>query len=175
MRTVAVCDLQKYAETFRDLPRAAFPLKIEFSDPWHFSHSYRDKRVPFASSNGVYLYTSPNKPWWNIPLDQNGGEVWYIGKSEGNVADRVWAHMGAIYDPATGKPCEPRFKYHQWAESKYVPSEVRNAIAYGHVVVYTIRVETDQETPGISLALEKYLLSCCFRASGKLPLLNIDM
>lgn len=120
------------------------------------------------------MYSRPGEPW-DVPLDRNTEDVWYIGKSDGDLAGRVWAHVGVIYEPGTNEPCDPRFKYHQWAESDTIPTDIARSIAHGNTVVYTIKVEPFGRAPGVAQALEKYLLACCFRVDGELPPLNAGL
>jgi hypothetical protein len=169
-----VCDLKPYVDTFRALPSASRPISLDFSRPWHFNHSYRETQVNFEKDGGIYIYSCPCEPW-AVPFDQNAQEIWYIGKSDGALARRVWAHMGDIYEPGSREPCNPRFRYHEWADCESVSRDIRNAIAHGDTVVYTIKVEPLGGAPGIAKALEKYLLACCFRVDGKLPPLNVDL
>src|SRR6266496_3411362 len=90
----------------------------------------------------VYIYTEPNVPKWDMSFENNHSAVWYIGKSDGDLAGRVWDHVGRIYDPSTGgKECVPRFKYHRWADQASVPQSIRDAVANGNIVMYTIKVD----------------------------------
>jgi len=169
-----VCSLKRYVEAFRALPDASQPISLHFSRPWHFNHTFREP-IEFAKDSGIYIYTCPANPW-DLALDQNAQDIWYIGMSDGGLAGRVWAHVGAIYDPpGSGVLCNPRFKYHQWTTVETVSDQIKTAIAIGNLVVYTIKVEAIGSAPGLAQALEKFLLACCFRVDGKLPPLNIDL
>ena len=164
-------NLAEVVETFRLMQGS--PLNVIFGKPWHFTHSYSERHVDFAAqSAGVYIYTEPVTPDWNVPLEQSPAAVWYIGKSDGALAGRVWAHVGAIRDPETGKECVPRFKYHEWAAQQSVPQSIRDSVANGNVVVYTIRIHLVGEPPGYAQALEKFLLASHFRNTASLPPLN---
>jgi hypothetical protein len=169
---VLVKDIVPCIEQFRTMFKQGNSFKAEYSKPWHFNKSYKTDQVPFAKLNGVYIYSKPASPDWNVPIYQNEEVIWYIGKSAGGIGARVWQHMGSIFEPGTEDVCKPRFKYHQWANDDNVPDDIRQSIADGNVVVYIVRIEPDNFNP---LVVEKYLLACFYRAWGKLPILNKDI
>ena len=80
-----VCDLKAHVEAFRALPGVRHPVSLACSRPWHFNHSYRKTQVDFEKDCGIYIYSCPGEPW-DVPLDQNAQEIWYIGKSDGGLA-----------------------------------------------------------------------------------------
>jgi len=170
-----VCDLQHLVEMFGDVVKDARSIELTVGRPWHFEHSYRESHPDFAKSPGVYVYSKPASPDWNLALERNTELIWYIGKSDSNLASRVWSHIGLTYDPETQRPCEPRFKFHQWAQREDVPFGIREAIATAQVVVYTIKVDPLGRPPGLAQALEKFLLATYYRATGSLPPLNLEL
>ena len=167
-----VKDIVQYLKQYKAMIAGDVPLEFEYSQPWHFNISYRDQKVPFASNSGVYIYTKPDEKNWHIPIEENIGDIWYIGKSEGDIGGRVWAHMGLIYEPGTQEECRPRFKYHDWSDDQNILDSIRNSIAEGEIVVYTIKVSPEDFNPQV---IEKYLLACFYRAKKKLPILNKDI
>jgi hypothetical protein len=138
----------------------------------NLNHSYQDGQVDFAKSSGIYVYSEPDAANWRLPIEVNENSIWYIGKSDGNLAGRVWNHLGCVYEPGTNEACNPRFKYHQWAEVQGIPDVVRKSVFDGNVVVYIIEVTPNGDSPGFAHALEKYLLVLYFRRYGHLPPLN---
>ena len=58
---------------------------------------------PTSSWNGTFTTIIHSKQRgtqkWNIPAIDNGAEILYVGKSDGDIGGRVWAHMGYIYEP----------------------------------------------------------------------------
>jgi hypothetical protein len=87
---------------------------IDFSKPWHFNESYKNEKVPYSDAYGIYLFTNPAIPW-NIDIEGNNEDIYYIGKSEGNIGGRVWKHVGLVYEPNSNyQKCNPMFKYHNW-------------------------------------------------------------
>jgi len=167
-----VSDIPYCLQQFRVLFTKAVPFDSEFSKAWHFNLSYKDHRVPFNDQSGVYIYSKVSSPQWDVPLDQNSSDIWYIGKSQGNIGGRVWKHMGLMYDPKTGEPCDPRFKYHDWADDDTVPSKIRASIVNGETVVYTIKIAPNEFDPQV---VEKFLLACHYRTKGILPPLNREI
>jgi len=167
-----VRDVVSCLEQFRTMFNQGKSFTAEYSGPWHFNKSYRTEQVPFAKSSGIYIYTRPALPDWKLNIQQNDAEILYIGKSNGGIAARVWQHMGLIFDPETGQECDPRFKYHQWANEVNVPDDIRRDIANGDIVVYTICIEPGSFEPQV---IEKYLIACFYRAWDRLPILNKDV
>lgn len=159
---------------FRELPSALGPCEIETSDPWHFNES-GGQRIPYEHHPGIYLYTRPARTDWRIPLGENNNEIWYVGKSAGSLGGRVWSHMGSIYDPETGTPWEPRFKRHRWAELQSVPQDVRESLANGDVVVYTLAIRSDTSQALLAELLEKHVLVEYVLSQGQLPVLNMQL
>jgi hypothetical protein len=171
---VSVQYIKKILDKFIALPWNFQPLRCEISEPWHFNES-REIDVPFGYEKGLYLYTKPNVPEWNLPMINNENPVWYVGKSEGDVGGRVWNHVLPVTEKQTGLPCIPRFKYHQWSEIPSVPEDVRDSVASGIVVVYTISVRSESQVPFLAELLEKYVLIEYVLAEGKLPVLNFQL
>lgn len=171
-----VKDIVSCIEQFRTMFKQGNSFTAKYSNPWHFNKSYRKEQVPFANSSGIYIYSKP-APNWEVPINHNDKKIWYIGKSDGGIAARVWQHMGVIYEPGTKNECNPRFKYHQWAEDIVnVPADIRQSIAEGNVVVYTVRIEPGNNSKTFNpQVVEKYLLACFYRAWDELPVLNKDI
>jgi len=146
-------------------------LSYTVSTPWHFNQC-RKESVPFGDGNGIYIYSCPADSNWQLAPELNVEDVWYIGKSDGNIGGRVWSHVGLIYEPDLNRvECVPRFKHHQWKKDDSVPVGVRDKIASGNIVVYTVKMEV-QVSSILPNALEKYLLATCVRLTGELPVLN---
>ena len=162
-------DLHAAAKTFG---AADHSLTVAFGQAWHAKESYRDGQVDFANISGVYLYTEPCVPDWRVPFAENRSAVWYIGKSNGGQAGRVWKHLGRVNEPGTRTPCVPQSKYHRWAEKESVPRRIRDAVANRNLVVYTIGVQPLGNPPGNAKSMEKYLLEAYVRSVGSLPPLN---
>lgn len=159
---------------FQKLPSALGACDIEISSPWHFNESGKE-RIPFEHHAGIYLYTRPGGTEWRVPLGENTNEVWYVGKSAGSLGGRIWSHMGSIYDPETGTPWEPRFKRHRWAELQAVPLDVRESVANGDVVVYTMAIQSEANLYLMAELLEKHVLVDYVLANGRLPVLNMQL
>jgi hypothetical protein len=142
-----VREVKRVADEFASRAARTPPLEIEFSRPWHFNES-RQEYPPFRGCPGVYVYAQADSTSWNTSFDASAGEVWYIGMSEADLAGRIWAHVGPIYDPATRQEWTPRFRNHQWNNDTRVEQRIRDAIAEGRIVVYSIRVPREGQYPG---------------------------
>jgi hypothetical protein len=162
-----VRDIKTWADEFAARSASDF----EFSDPWHFN-ACRDKYPPFRGLPGVYVYSEPANPIWNVAFKDSDARVWYIGMSDTDVCGRIWDHVTPIYDPANRQPWVPRFAAHQWRNVEAVPEQIRNAIAGGECVVYVIRIAPGGPPPGRPRALEAYLLALFYAKNGGLPPLN---
>jgi hypothetical protein len=159
-----------YIVEFVNVPSSFGTISAEFSPPWHFNFN-KTQSVTFGAECGIYLFTKPAVPDWDITIESNTEDIWYVGESAGNIERRVWDHVGRIYESGSDYvECDPRFKYNQCADEPTVPEDVKRHLANGDVVVYTVKI-----TPGhkrLLLALEKHLLSIHVRTKGQLPLLN---
>ena len=173
-RIVTVKFAKELVENFCKRPSPFGQIKFEVSAPWHFNES-KGAGIPFAKENGIYIYTKPNKPSWNISADENSNELLYVGKSVGDISGRVWHHVGRTCDPTTNLPSSPRFKFHRWSTALSVPSEVRESVATGNVVIYTISLHSESRNYILPELLEKYVLVEYVLAMGRLPALNLQL
>jgi len=162
-----VKNVPKLLEIYSNLNLNPDDLSFEFSEPWYFNKENAG-HVPFGSSSGVYIYTEVTDNW-ETEFENCEYEILYIGKSQGDIGGRVWAHMGLIYEPGTKEICNPRFKYHNWKDDSSVPQKIKDNLALGETVVYAIKVNPSEF---YAESLEKYLLTCCYRLDRKLPILN---
>ncbi|HUL11825.1 MAG TPA: hypothetical protein VLU73_06615 [Methylococcaceae bacterium] len=165
--------------SFTRLSSVLGPLSIDISPPWHFNES-KGKRLPYEADYGIYLFSKPSYPTWEIPLAENDSEIWYVGKSAGDIGGRTWKHMGLIYEPGTNSPCTPRFKYNQWANVESVDSDIRKPITDGDVVIYVVKVSgspslTDTQRYLLPELLEKHVLSMHIHSTGKLLSFNFQL
>ncbi len=168
-----VKELKPHIDHFINFPGGRQPVSAEFSRPWHFNFC-KGEQIPLSVGNGVYLYTKPATPDWNLPFEENAEDVWYIGKSEGDIGGRVWHHTGRTFEPGSqDEICNPRFKYHSWKDAAYVPDSIKNQIATGDLVVYVIQIKSELKM--LAPALEKYLLVVHLRLTGELPILNMQL
>jgi hypothetical protein len=172
-------DVEKALREFEKSDSSFGELSVTISNPWHFNSS-RELRIPFESEYGIYLFTKPSLPSWDIGIDSNDQDVWYVGKSVGDIGGRVWNHVGRIYDPETKLPCSPRFKFHRWADVDSIDPNIRKAVADGNVVVYTIRISatptlTHAQKGLLSELAEKYVLVKYVLEHGKPPALNFQL
>jgi hypothetical protein len=163
-------------ETIVNLARrdsALGPIEVEFGKPWHPNHD-RGSKVPNGAAGGLYLYTRPGIGEWRIDAKDNPNDVWYIGKSQKDIGGRVWHHLGSIYEPGVkGVECVPRFKYHKWSRNcDYIAPEIRNAIAEGEVVIYTVALKNSAGFPYLAELVEKVALTEYAFAFNKIPPLN---
>ncbi|GEM_PF-2041069 len=168
---MTVRDVAQQIIAFQQMFPGATPFQVEFAQPWHFDEATQ-RRIPFADDIGIYLYTQPATPNWNLLIHDNVSAVWYIGKSDAALAGRVWAHVTLIYEPGSRQVPSPRFKYEQWAQNQKISSAIREAVADGQITVYTIKITPAGRAPGWPGVIEKYLLSYFYRATGALPPLN---
>jgi len=160
--------LLQLVDDFSNLSSTKHKFKCCEPRTWCFEAS--KQKIPYAKTNGIYMYFSK---FLTIEEAKNE-EVLYIGKSNGNIAARVWSHVGKLYENDQKTLCVPRFKYHQWANDKSVSTDIRNLVANGEICVVTIQINTDTKS-FLPLALEKYLLALCVVKDGKLPVLNKDI
>jgi len=170
--SMVVKDIIQYLDQFKSIVPNDSSFRFECSDPWHFNISYQKQNVPFGGDSGIYVYTDPVSENWNLQIEHNYSNIWYVGKSEGDIGGRVWAHMGLIYEPDTKEVCKPRFKYNEWRDDQKIPDDIRKSIEEGDVVVYTIKIIPVSFDPKV---VEKYLLSCFYRLNNRLPFLNKDI
>jgi hypothetical protein len=170
--SVVVMDIRESVESFKSLYPGGFSFEATYSRAWHFNFSYKNRKLDFGGDSGIYIYSKPAEPDWDLPLHKNSEAIWYIGKSQGTIAGRVWAHMRLIFEPGTGEVCNPRFKYHDWANDPSVPGDICTAVATGNIVVYTIQITPSTFDPQV---IEKYLLACFYKSIGTLPPLNKEI
>jgi len=90
-------------EQFRGVGANLNDLSFEYSEPWYFNKE-KAGYVPFSDCTGLYIYTGVSE---NLDADifHCDTEVLYVGKSQGGIGGRVWAHMGVLYDPETKEVC----------------------------------------------------------------------
>lgn len=140
---------------------------FEYSGSWHFDDA-KIAYPPFRGSPGVYIYAKGKsvKSFGACDL-----EVLYIGMSEVDVCNRIWSHVGTIYDPETGQEWLPKFKKHQWANNDSLESEIKEAVAKGNITVYCIK-PTNTPSSNLPRALEASLISAYYIVNDKLPPLN---
>jgi len=165
-----VKDIRSHIENFIKIQ--GIEANVQYSKPWHFNF-HKGEKVPFGDCTGIYLYAEALSDNWNIPIESCQRDIWYIGKSEGDLGGRVGKHMGLIYEPNSREVCTPRFKYNDWHSDADVPADIKRQIADGELVVYTIKLVSEKTL--LALALEKYLLSIHVRVTGRLPVLNKDL
>lgn len=164
-----VKEIVNYLFYYQELFKKGIVFDFVCSAPWHFNKPDIVPRVPLGSESGIYIYTRPNEGNWEVNIEDNNSDIWYIGKSAGDIGGRVWAHMGLMYEPETKKICNPIFKYNDWSEDNSVDPKIRDSISNGNLVVYTIKISPKEFNPEV---VEKYLLSCYYKAKGCLPPLN---
>jgi hypothetical protein len=155
---------------FSNLFHEGCSFEIEFGGPWHFNEC-RGTAPPHADNEiGVYFYTCRNPKDWSTPIEQNEADIWYIGASNSDLGSRIWDHVGAIYEDYKNRiECSPRFKRNQWANDNSVPDNIKQSVAEGDIVIYTVAISPKDFNP---MVLEKYLLACYYKAWGRLPFLN---
>lgn len=170
---MTVAFVKRKIDEFGKIQSAFGALKVEIGRPWHFNES-KEEYVPFGKEHGLYLFTKPNLPDWEIEAEENDNPVWYVGKSAGDIGGRVWKHVGLIFDPETKLVCNPRFKFHRWSNVLSVPEDTRKSVADGNVVVYTVAVRSESMSPLLSELLEKYVLVHYALENGGLPELNLQ-
>lgn len=175
---MAVRIVQDALEEFGRMRCDFGPLRTTVSEPWHY-REIQEKRIPFESDYGIYLLSNPVEPDWRVPLEVNESDLWYVGKSAGDIGGRIWKHLGNAYNPDTGQRYDPPCKAHDWADSKHVDVEIRDSIANGNLVVYAIRLDfsegmTEAQRRLLPEVLEKHVLVRYFLAYGQLPPLNFQ-
>lgn len=144
------------------------PVSISLSAPWHFNES-RETKLQVGSARGLYLYSRPATPNWQLPARDNTSEVWYIGKSKTDLSRRIHSHMGT----AASVNDRPRFPNHKWAQNcDYIAEDVRAHIAAGDVVVYTVAIDAATTFGYLAEMIEKHVLIEYALAHGGLPVLN---
>jgi len=166
-----VADIPRCLETYASLFPGADVFRASFSDAWHPNRSSNDPIEDFGAKSGVYIYSAPGDPDWNLSISDNKNPIWYIGKSRSSVRARVWANLGVLYEK-DGAICNPIFRYHRWADDEKIKdNEIKQAIAGGEFVAYSIAIEPvgSNFAPEI---VETYLLTCFYRSAGTLPVLN---
>ena len=147
------------------------PLKFSFdiSEPWCFKDR-KELSIPHGDKRGVYIFASQSDPSGML-ADGMNAEIWYLGKSKAAMGRRIWEHMGRILEPDNGKECDPPFRYHHWIDS-HASDKVRDEIANGNVVIYTIPLETTKSSIDVMEMLEKHLLVEYALRYQSLPALN---
>lgn len=160
MVRMAVNEAWKALETFAG-SQNLIKFEVKISDPYHVKSRWFQQddsaRVPFATENGVYIYSVV------------GGEILYIGKGEregkGGIGYRSCAHLGAAQrDNAL------MFPFHQWSSADYVVSEeTKTLIATGNFEITTIKVVPEYCTALIEVFLQTYIKNKC----EELPVLNL--
>jgi hypothetical protein len=158
---------------FCNLAGASAP-SIQFSKPWQ-PKDRTTERVPHENTGGIYLFSEPVASEPTAAAEDSEGEVWYVGTSRANMGSRIWAHLGPVYDPATGAVFDPPFKAHAWVSRPNKPANMLSTIATGHVVVYAASVEPNGNQPGWAVVLEKFLLVKSYLLYRRIPTLNADM
>jgi hypothetical protein len=160
MNQIAVNEVWEALEVFAG-SQNLIQFKVEISDPYHAKSRWFQQddsaRIPFATENGVYIYSAV------------GGEILYIGKGEregkGGIGYRSCAHLG----PAQ-RDHELMFPFHQWAPAFYnVPEEKKNLIATGNFEITAIKVVPDFCTSLVEVFLQTYTQD----KYGALPALNM--
>lgn len=154
-------------------------FNFESSKPWSFIYPPEGNTyVPFRNDTGIYIFSKPivtNETDWNIPMEDNNSDIWYIGKSDGDIGGRVWSHMGLIYEPGSRILCSPRFKYNEWHKDARIPEDIRTFLDNGNIVVYTIKITPINRQRFEPQVIEKFLLACYYKSEGHLPPLNKDI
>ena len=163
---------------FDQLESTLGTFRQKTSDPWYYLEQHTNLRIPYETDYGIYLFTKPSEPDWKISLDENRSTLWYVGKSAGDIGGRVWNHLGNVYNE-NGERCDPPCRAHQWAGNENVDASIRDAIAHGCLVVYTVKIEMPgnlNQTQEMLLPelLEKHILMRYFLKYGRLPALNFQ-
>jgi hypothetical protein len=167
--------ISKKITAFRErLETEKSPLEFSFeiSEPWYFKDR-KELRIPYGDQCGVYIFTAPPDSS-DMRAEGMDAKVWYVGKSVPAMGGRIWKHMGPVLDPDSGEECAPPFKHHRWRDCKVVPDKIRDKLANGNVVIYTIPLETTECSIDVAEMLEKYLLieyALCYQS---LPVLNLS-
>lgn len=167
-----VADIQRCLELYAGLFLSGSGFQVKYSRPWHPNRSKDDDPISeLNAKSGVYIYSKPGDPNWDLPLMKNQNAIWYIGKSRRSIRARVWANLGAFKEE-NGSTCNPMFKYNRWANDKRIRDDsIKDAIGNGEFVAYSIAVLP----VGLNFApeiVETYLLTCFYRSTGTLPVLN---
>ncbi len=152
-------------------------IKISISDPWFPYPNYVSKNdtIDGFGKTGIYIFSKPNLKW-NIPLEENNSEIWYIGKTEENnksIRGRVWNHLEPMGEGkrvvlVNGKHIEALFAAKEWDSRSEVSQMVRDSIVLGKFVVYGIRLEGLNEVG----SLESYLIKSYENTNGIKPVFN---
>jgi len=171
-----VQSMVRIAREFQERLSQVRPFTMEIGDPWHARESWHEP-FPFADDSGVYLYSRPSEGQWQVNAEDNDQPVWYVGVSL-TIGGRARDHLGVQYEPKSKYvPCVPKFKYHRWSELVYVPTEVRDSIARGNLVIYALalRGSDPKFTRLASEMLEKHLLVQNVFDCQELPVLNLGL
>jgi len=116
---MVVEDIPRCLETYANLFPGVDVFRASFSDAWHPNRSSDDPIEEFGAKSGVYIYSAPGDPNWNISISDNKNSILYIGKSRSSVRKRVWANLGVLYEKDRSI-CNPRFKYNRWADDEKI-------------------------------------------------------
>ncbi len=169
---MVVRDIPRCIDTLNNLFPGEKPFRAEYSGAWHPNESGDDDPIlRLGATGGIYFYSEPGNPEWNLNINENGNSIWYIGKSSASVRSRVWKNLGNLYE-SDGSLCNPRFRHHRWMnDSSITDARVKNNIANGDFVAYGIDI-VPQESRFDPEIIETFLLCCYYRSMGKLPVLN---
>lgn len=168
---MVVEDIPRCLKIFSELFSWDNGFQVHYSSAWHPNKSMDDPILDLGASTGVYIYSEPNYPQWNLPISANKNAIWYIGKSQSSVRARVWRNLGNMSEK-DGSVCNPKFKYHRWANDETIKDiRVKEAIAQGDFVAYSIAIKpvSVRFAPEI---VETFLLTCFYRSRGEIPVLN---
>jgi len=166
-----VKDIPRCLETYLQLFPQGSGFRTSYSRAWHPNRSSDDPIDELGATTGIYIYSAPGDPDWDLKMSENDNSIWYIGKSRGSVRARVWQNLGRLYEK-DGSVCDPRFKYHRWANDSTVRDvATKDAVAKGDFVAYSVSI-TPLAHCFEPQVVETFLLSCFYRSTGTLPILN---
>lgn len=131
-------------------------IKMIYSEPYHIKTQWSES-IPFCEDNGIYLYVTKDN------------EILYIGKGNpkngGGIGKRSSKHLGT-FDKE-----KKIFSYHQWIDDNIITESIKNIIAEGDFILYTVKINPEY----FSSLVEKYALTLVKDKLGHLPPLNKDL
>lgn len=156
-------------------------VSLSTSKPWYPYPKYdgeKDTIMLLGGVTGIYLFSEPGEPW-DISLEENSNEIWYIGMSADNtIRGRIWKHL----DPVSGekrkvvskeKSEKALFTAAEWDERANVSKTIRDAIVLGKFVAYSIRMDFLDGQPDLVRQLEKWLIESYKTTNGRRPVFNL--